>query len=131
MSLFSAFPSLNLTEMDLVQAMLFALAVLPWELLKWLKLIAGGWGCNPRRTKAINKLIKKLGYDPYDSERGSRMSKGKIERLDDDLKELLDADLFESPAKAGQSIRLIERLDGITKLLEARLEPPATVGRQR
>lgn len=126
MSLFSAFPSLNITEMDLVQALLFALAVLLWEVLKWLKLIAGGLGCNPHRTKAINKLMKKLGYDPYDSERGSRMSKDKFKKLDDDLKELLDADLFESPAKVGQSIRLIERLDAITKLLETRLEPPAT-----
>jgi hypothetical protein len=42
------------------------------------------------------------------------------------LKELLDADLIESPAKAGQSIRLIEKLDAITKLLETRFEPPST-----
>jgi len=126
---FSAFPSLNITEMDLVQALLFALAVLLWEVLKWLKLIANSLGCNPHRTKAIKQGMKRLGYDPFDEERNSRMrkDKDKFKKLDDDLKELLNADLFESPAKVGQSVRLIEKLDAICKLLEARLvEPPAT-----
>jgi hypothetical protein len=126
MSLFSAFPSLGISEMDVVQALLFALAVLLWEVLKWLKLIAGSLGCNPHRTKFIRQRMKQLGYDPYKEERLSKMSKDEFKKLDEELKEMLDADLFESPAKAGQSIRLIEKLDAITKLLEARLEPPAT-----
>jgi hypothetical protein len=70
--------------------------------------------------------MKKLGYDPYNDGRRSKMSKADFEKLDEGLKEMLDADLFESPAKAGQSIRLIEKLDAIAKLLETRLEPPAT-----
>jgi hypothetical protein len=126
MSLFTAFPSLNITEMDLVQALLFVLAVLLWEVLKWLKLIADSLGCNPARAKAIKQGMKRLGHDPYDPERRSKMSKAEFEKLDEDLKELLDADLFGSPAKVGQAVRLIERLDAITKLLETRLEPPAT-----
>lgn len=126
MSLFSVFPSLNITELDLVQALLFVLAVLLWEVLKWLKLIAASLGCNPHRTKFIKQRMKKLGYDPYDEQRRSKMSKAEFEKIDEDLKETLEADWFDSPAKVGQSVRLIERLDAITKLLEARLEPPAT-----
>lgn len=125
MSLFTAFPSLNITEMDLVQGLLFALVVLLWQVLKWLKLIGASLGCNPHRTKFIKKRMKQLGYDPYDSERRSKMSKAQFEKLDEGLKEMLDADLFESPAKVGQSVRLIERLDALAKLLETRLEPPA------
>lgn len=123
---FSAFPSLGITEMDLVQALLFALAVLLWEVLKWLKLIAASLGCNPHRTKSIKQRMKKLGYDRLDLERRSKLSKAEFEKLDEDLKELFEMELFEGPAKAGQSIKLIEKLDAITKLLEARLEPPAT-----
>ena len=126
MSLFTAFPSLNITEMDLVQALLFALAVLLWEVLKWLKLIAGSLGCNPHRAKFIKQRMKKLGYDPYNEGRRSKISKPEFEKLDGELKGLLEADLFESPAKVGQSVRLIEKLDAITKLLETRLEPPDT-----
>ncbi len=122
MSLFTAFPSLSITDMDLVQALLFALAVLLWEVLKWLKLIADSLGCNPARTKAIKQGMKRLGYDPYAGERPSKMNRAEFEKLDEDLKELLDADLFGSPAKVGQSVRLIEKLDSITKLLEARLK---------
>jgi hypothetical protein len=122
---FTSFPSLGITEMDLVQALLFALAVLLWEVLKWLKLIAASLGCNPHRTKAIKQVMRKLGYDPYKEER-PKMSKDEFKKLDEDLKELCEADWFDSPAKVGQSVRLIERLDAITKLLEARLEPPAT-----
>jgi|SRR5215475_84574 len=122
MSLFTAFPSLNITEMDLVQALLFALALLLWEVLRWLKLIADSLGCNPARTKFIKQRMKKLGYDPYNEGRRSKMSKAEFEELDEDLKELLDADLLGSPAKVGQSVKLIEKLDAITKLLEARLK---------
>ena len=126
MSLFSAFPSLNITDMDLAQALLFVLAVLLWEILKWLKLIASSLGCNPHRAKSIKQRMRQLGYDPYDSERRSKMGKGKFEELDEGLKQMLEADLFESPAKVGQSVRLIEKLDAISKLLETRLEPPST-----
>jgi hypothetical protein len=126
MSLFSAFPSLHINEMDLVQALLFAVVVLLWEVLKWMKLIAGSLGCNPHRAKFIQQRMKKLGYDPFDSERRSKMSKGEFEKLDEGLQEMVEADWFESPAKVGQSVRLIEKLDAISKLLETRLEPPAT-----
>lgn len=68
--------------------------------------------------------MKKLGYDPYNELRHSKMDKAEFEKLDEGLKEMLDADWFESPAKVGQSVRLIEKLDAIAKLLEARLEPP-------
>ena len=91
-----------------------------------MKLIAGSLGCNPHRTKFIKQRMKQLGYDPYDEQRLSKMSKDEFKKLDERLQEMLEADWFESPAKVGQSVRLIERLDAITKLLEARLEPPAT-----
>lgn len=126
MSLFTAFPSLNITEMDLMQALLFALALLLWEILKWQKLIAASLGCNPHRTKFIKQRMKKLGYDTLDLERRSKMGKDEFKKLDEELKEMLDADLFESPAKSGQSIRVVENLLAIKKLLEDRLEPPAT-----
>ncbi len=126
MSLFTAFPSLNITEMDLVQALLFALALLLWEVLKWLKLIADSLGCNPHRTKAIKQLMRKLGYDrPLGIELPSRLSEAKSQKLNERLKELHEAELFDGPAKSGQSIRLIENLHAIKKLLEDRLEPPA------
>jgi hypothetical protein len=111
MSLFSAFPSFNITEMDLVQALLLAVAVLLWEVLKWLKLIADSLGCNAARTKAIKKLMRKLGYEPrLGIERPSKLSKAESQKLDERLRELFDAELFDSPAKSGQSIRLIENL---------------------
>ena len=126
MSLFTAFPSLNITEMDLVQALLFALALLLWEVLKWLKLIADSLGCNPHRTKAIKQLMRKLGYEPrLGIERPSKLSKAESQKLDERLRELFDAELFEGPAKSGQSIRVVENLLAIKKLLEDRLEPPA------
>jgi hypothetical protein len=127
MYVFTAFPSLNITEMDLVQALLFALAVLLWEVLKWLKLIADSLGCNPHRTKSIKQLMRKLSYEPrLGIERPSKLSEAESKKLNERLTDLFESELFEGPAKAGQSIRLIENLLAIKKLLEDRLEPPAT-----
>lgn len=126
MSLFTAFPSFHITEMDLVQALLFVLAVLLWEALKWLKLIADNLGCNSARTKAIKQLMRKLGYDrPLGIELPSKLSEAESQKLNERLQELCEAELFDGPAKSGQSIRVVENLLAIKKLLEDRLEPPA------
>ena len=124
MSAFPAFQPFDISGIAVVQVLLLALAVLLWRVLKWLKLIADGLGCNPHRTEQIKKLMKQLGYDPYREDPFSRLSKVERQKLDEDLDELFEAELFDSPAKGGQSIRLIERLDAITKLLEARLQAP-------
>ncbi len=124
MSVFSAFPPFDISEIEVVQVLLFALVVLFWRVLKWMKLIADSLGCNPHRTEKIKKLMKQLGYDPYREGTSSRLNKTEEQKLNEDLHELFDAELFDSPAKGGQSIRLIERLDAITKLLEARLQAP-------
>ncbi len=66
----SAFPSLGITEMDMVQVLLFILAVLLWRMLRWLELIGDQLGCNRRRAEHIKKLSKQLHRWYEDKEMG-------------------------------------------------------------
>jgi hypothetical protein len=128
MSIESGFLSLGISATDIVQALLIVLAILLWQVLKWLKLIAKSLGCNPHRTKSIQELQKQMDRWYHDSELGRRtkLTDSEKEKVSGKLDELYDYELFESPCKAGQGIRIIERLQEITKLLDSRLPPSRT-----
>ncbi len=101
------------SNMLLIQALLLVLIVLVWQVFRWLKVVAMNLGCNPKRTERINLLLNQLDR--------TNLSASEKEKLDEEFKELCEYERFEVPCKAGQGIRIIERLQDITKLLEAKL----------
>jgi hypothetical protein len=98
--------------MLLIQVLLLVLIVLVWQMFRWLKVLAMNLGCNPKRTARIHSLLKQL-------ERVN-LSAAEKEQLDEEFKQLCEFERFEVPCKAGQGIRIIERLQDIMKLLEAK-----------
>jgi len=123
----SAFPSLGITEMDIVQVLLFILAVLSWRMLRWLELIADQLDCNRSRAKHIRKLRKQLHQWHEDKEMGRspKLSETEKEKLDARLNELYDMDWNYGPARGGQLRALGERLDKLIGILQSVADGPA------
>jgi len=101
------------SSMLIIQALLLVLIVLVWQVFRWLKMLAMNLGCNPKRTARIDSLLIQL--------KRPNLSASEKETLDEEFKELCEYERFEVPCKAGQGIRIIERLQDITKLLETKL----------
>jgi len=107
-----------LTITDLLGIALIILlvqVVMLWEVLKWLKLIGEKFGCSPRRTKRIAKLLRKLDYDQPYKLFPHKLSDEKRKKLDEEFKELCDFETCYGPATGGQMIALLKRFDEAKK----------------
>ena len=116
-----AFPSLGISNMDVVQALLLGLAILLWRALKLVELIAANLGCNPHRTQKIKELDRKTDKvrERRAEGRSTKLTEAEEKALFQRFDELLDGEFRESPARAGQLMAVNERLETLTKLLGA------------
>jgi len=88
-----------------VVSLLLVLAYLIWEVIRWLKRIAGALGVVPARTERINLLMKKLEDSEF-ADPAKRITDAEQE----ELQELTHADWHAEPAKTAQLVRIIELL---------------------
>ncbi len=110
-----------MTEVEIVWLTLLIAIFVLWEQLRWLKRIAAALGCHPHRTRRLEELGRKLGFDPFVPRHLLKLTEAQRKELDEEFLELAESQEFQTPAQVGQLKRIIELLMELTQLQKAAL----------